>query len=77
MSAFSRASARISGIDASYWKRNVKNAADQDQFFNTGIVFPLNFKGGDLNGWNLRFDGGPVESGVRGYLFARPRSCDL
>ena len=31
----------------------VKNAADQDQFFNTGIVFPLNFESGDfLQGWN-------------------------
>ncbi len=24
------------------------NAADQDQFFNTGIVFPLNFASGKL-----------------------------
>ncbi|HTQ79759.1 MAG TPA: hypothetical protein VMM92_07165, partial [Thermoanaerobaculia bacterium] len=34
---------------------------------NTGIVFPLNFKGGDLHGWNLRLDAGPYE-GLRGYL---------
>jgi len=54
-------------FDLSYWKRQVVNAADQDQFFNTGIVFPLNFKGGDLNGWNARLDGGPWK-GVRGYL---------
>lgn len=54
-------------LDLSYWKRKVVNAADQDQFFNTGIVFPLNFKGGDLNGWNARLDGGPW-NGVRGYL---------
>ncbi len=54
-------------LDVSYWKRKVTNAADQDQFFNTGIVFPLNFKGGDLNGWNVRLDGGPVH-GLRGYL---------
>jgi len=46
-------------LDLSYWKRKVVNAADQDQFFNTGIVFPLNFKGGDLNGWNARLDAGP------------------
>jgi hypothetical protein len=54
-------------LDLSYWKRTVVNAADQDQFFNTGIVFPLNFKGADLNGWNARLDGGPW-NGVRGYL---------
>ena len=54
-------------LDVSYWKRKVTNAADQDQFFNTGIVFPLNFKGGDLNGWNVRLDGGPFH-GLRGYL---------
>jgi hypothetical protein len=54
-------------LDLSYWKRKVVNAADQDQFFNTGIVFPLNFKGADLNGWNTRLDGGPW-NGLRGYL---------
>ena len=54
-------------LDLSYWKRKVVNAADQDQFFNTGIVFPLNFKGADLNGWNARLDAGPYE-GLRGYL---------
>ncbi len=54
-------------LDLSYWKRTVVNAADQDQFFNTGIVFPLNFKGGDLSGWNARLDAGPY-AGLRGYL---------
>ncbi len=54
-------------LDLSFWKRQVRNAADQDQFFNTGIVFPLNFKGADLHGWNARLDGGPW-SGLRGYL---------
>jgi outer membrane receptor protein involved in Fe transport len=54
-------------LDLSYWKRKVTNAADQDQFLNTGIVFPLNFKGGDLSGWNLRLDAGPYQ-GLRGYL---------
>jgi hypothetical protein len=54
-------------VDLSWWKRTVVNAADQDQFFNTGIVFPLNFKGADLQGWNARLDGGPW-NGLRGYL---------
>ncbi len=52
--------------DLSYWKRDVDNAADQDQFFNTGIVFPLNFARGELSGWNARLDGGPWH-GLRGY----------
>jgi hypothetical protein len=54
-------------VDASYWERKVKNTADQDQFFNTGIVFPLNFKGGDLSGWNVRLDTAPWH-GLRSYL---------
>jgi hypothetical protein len=54
-------------LDLSYWKRKVVNSADQDQFFNTGIVFPLNFKGGDLNGWNARLDTKPY-NGLRAYL---------
>jgi hypothetical protein len=48
-------------------RHEVWNVADQDQFFNTGIVFPLNFKGADLSGWNARLDGGPW-NGLRGYL---------
>lgn len=54
-------------LDVSYWNRRVTNAADQDQFFNTGIVFPLNFKGGKLYGWNVRLDLAPV-AGVSGYV---------
>ncbi len=55
-------------LDVSYWYRTVKNAADQDQFFNTGIVFPLNFESGTLKGWNARLDLAPVLGGLRGYL---------
>jgi hypothetical protein len=54
-------------VDLSYWKRQVKNAADQDQFFNTGIVFPLNFARGELSGWNLRFDTASI-AGLHSYL---------
>ena len=55
-------------LDVSYWYREVKNAADQDQFFNTGIVFPLNFESGTLKGWNARLDLAPVLGGLRGYV---------
>src|SRR6202034_1401689 len=54
-------------FDFSYWKRQVKNAADQDQFFNTGIVFPLNFNRGQLHGWNARLDSS-TWNGLHGYL---------
>ncbi len=54
-------------LDLSLWYRNVTNAADQDQFFNTGIVFPLNFATGKLQGWNFRLDLAPVLGGLRGY----------
>ncbi len=55
-------------LDVSYWYRKVKNAADQDQFFNTGIVFPLNFESGTLQGWNGRLDLAPILGGLRGYI---------
>ncbi len=54
-------------FDGSLWYRRVHNAADQDQFFNTGIVFPLNFATGYLQGWNLRLDLAPVLGGLHGY----------
>ena len=42
--------------DLDFWRRRGRFAGDQDQFENTGIVFPLAFSGGRLDGWNLRFD---------------------
>jgi hypothetical protein len=54
-------------LDVDFWRRDVKFAADQAQFENTGIVFPVSFEGGDLHGWNVRLDLAPV-AGVRGYL---------
>lgn len=54
-------------LDLSWWYRSVENAADQGQFFNTGIVFPLNFQGGQLRGWNARLDLAPT-GGLSGYV---------
>lgn len=53
-------------LDIDFWKRDAKNAGDQDQFQNTGIVFPLAFTSGKLHGWNVRLDLAPI-AGVRGY----------
>ncbi len=56
-------------LDFDYWWRNTKNAGDQDQFFNTGIVFPLSFESGRYEGWDLRLDLAPTY-GFRGYVSA-------
>ena len=53
-------------LDVDFWRRDSKNAGDQDQFLNTGIVFPLAFASGKLHGWNVRLDLGPA-GGLRGY----------
>ena len=53
-------------LDVDFWRRDSKNAGDQDQFENTGIVFPLAFQSGKLHGWNVRLDLSPV-GGLRGY----------
>ena len=54
-------------LDADVWKRKSKFAGDQDQFENTGIVFPLAFTSGDLKGWNARLDLAQT-MGLRGFL---------
>jgi hypothetical protein len=54
-------------LDIDFWKRQVHNAGDQDQFLNTGIVFPLAFSRGDLHGWDVRVDLAQV-GGLRGFV---------
>ena len=54
-------------LDADYWRRHSRFAGDQDQFENTGIVFPLAFTSGRLNGWNVRADLART-AGFRGFL---------
>lgn len=56
-------------LDIDFWQRDSKNAGDQDQFLNTGIVFPLAFQSGQLHGWNVRLDLAET-AGVRGFLSA-------
>jgi len=43
-------------LDAELWWRRSTGAGDQDQFENTGIVFPLAFSTGRFNGWDIRLD---------------------
>ena len=54
-------------LDVDYWRRRSRFAGDQDQFVNTGIVFPLAFTSGRLNGWNARLDLART-AGLRGFL---------
>jgi hypothetical protein len=53
-------------LDVDFWRRDSDFAGDQDQFENTGIVFPLAFEHGHLHGWNVRLDSAPL-AGFRGY----------
>ena len=54
-------------LDASVWWRRGTGAGDQDQFFNTGIVFPIAFARGEFNGWEARLELAPTH-GLRGFL---------
>jgi hypothetical protein len=56
-------------LDIDFWQRDSNFAGDQDQFLNTGIVFPLAFQAGKLHGWDVRFDLAET-AGVRGFLSA-------
>jgi len=53
-------------FDVDFWERRVRFVADQAQFQNTGIVFPVAFDHGRLHGWNVRLDLAPV-GGLSGY----------
>ncbi|PYQ63431.1 MAG: hypothetical protein DMF54_16775, partial [Acidobacteria bacterium] len=53
-------------LDVDFWERRVRNVADQAQFQNTGIVFPVAFDHGRLHGWNVRLDLAPL-GGLTGY----------
>jgi hypothetical protein len=54
-------------LDVDVWQRRSTYAGDQDQLFNTGIVFPVAFAHGDLHGWDVRLDLGGAD-GLRGFL---------
>jgi hypothetical protein len=53
-------------LDVDFWERRVRFVADQAQFENTGIVFPVAFDHGRLHGWNVRLDLAPL-GGLTGY----------
>ena len=52
--------------DFAFWWRRGTGAGDQDQFENTGVVFPIAFAEGRFNGWDVRLDLAPTH-GFRGF----------
>ena len=54
-------------LDVDFWWRRSTGAGDQDQFENTGIVFPLAFDGGRHNGWDARLEMAQT-AGFRGFI---------
>jgi hypothetical protein len=54
-------------LDFDFWWRRATYPADQDQFFNTGIVFPITFSEGRHNGWDVRLDLAQTH-GIRGFV---------
>jgi hypothetical protein len=54
-------------VDVDFWWRRSTYPADQDQFENTGVVFPITFSSGRHNGWDVRLDLAQTH-GVRGFV---------
>jgi Carboxypeptidase regulatory-like domain len=54
-------------LDVDFWWRRATYPGDQDQFLNTGIVFPITFSEGRHNGWDLRLDLAETH-GLRGFV---------
>lgn len=52
-----------------YWEKRATNAADNEQFLNSGVLFPVAAAKGLYRGVNLRLDWAPVK-GWSGYLSA-------
>src|SRR5262249_9925350 len=54
-------------LDGAYYTKDVTNPQDNDQFLNTGLLFPLSFASAKLKGFDLRVDV-PNHKGFTGYL---------
>jgi len=54
-------------IDVAYYRKNIRNLADVEQFFDTTVTFPISVAKGLAEGVEARLDV-PVYRGVNGYL---------
>ncbi len=60
-------------VDVAYYRKNIRNVADVDQFLDTTVTFPLSVSKGLAEGVEVRLDV-PVFRGVNGYVsLARAR----
>jgi hypothetical protein len=50
-----------------YWEKSSTNSGDNEQFLNTGVLFPVAAAKGIFRGMNFRFDFVPM-NGISGYL---------
>jgi len=53
-------------FDASYFRKNIRDFHDNDQFLNTTVVFPIAFSGGQIDGFDFRIEM-PAHKGLSGY----------
>lgn len=54
-------------VSFEYWEKRSRNSADNEQFLNTGVLFPVAAARGLFRGWNLRLDLVPMQ-GFSAYL---------
>ena len=60
---------QVARISLDYWWKDSRNAADNSQFLNTGILFPISAWKGRFHGMDLRVDTVPIQ-GWSAYLSA-------
>ena len=60
---------KVAKVSLEYWWKDSTNAADNSQFLNTGVLFPIAAAKGKFHGLDLRFDVVPIQ-GWSGYLSA-------
>ncbi|HEX9081956.1 MAG TPA: TonB-dependent receptor [Holophagaceae bacterium] len=60
---------QVARISLDYWWKNSRNPADNSQFLNTGILFPISAWKGRFHGMDLRVDTVPIK-GWSAYLSA-------
>jgi hypothetical protein len=60
---------QVARISLDYWWKDSRNAADNSQFLNTGILFPISAWKGRFHGLDLRVDTVPIK-GWSSYLSA-------
>jgi len=58
---------QVARVSADYWEKRSRNAADNEQFRNTGVLLPIAADRALLRGWDLRLDLIPVH-GFSAYL---------